>query len=262
LNLKLSKDLKGCKQPTSLKYNFRLTLKTPANFDWGFFILWNNIQSSKKYFFLKFAIWSYFYREAIDDKNHVFGINHSKFENLKDINGKAIAQDKSYHIYNTFIDFHSFCNVFADRTTDGNGIQDLRKIGQKIVHAAAFSAPPTNLGKNIAEGSFFKNGEITLEFKGISVVNDTQCSLIGIDSGESSFKMIINLTPDIEIVTIGSSHYKGDIYKNISSNWVQKVAFDEIVVCETIMPMPPNEINSVVERNILILNVSEEQFFD
>ncbi len=74
--------------------------------------------------------------------------------------------------------------------------------------------------------------------------------------------MIINLTPDIEIVTIGSSHYKGDIYKNISSNWVQKVAFDEIVVCETIMPMPPNEINSVVERNILILNVSEEQFFD
>lgn len=208
------------------------------------------------------ANWSYFYREAIDDKNQVFGINHSKFENLKDITGKAIAQDKSYHIYNTFIDFHSFCNVFADRTTDGNGIQDLKKIGQKIVHAAAFSEPPTNLGKNIADGSFFKNGEITLEFKGVSVVNNKQCALLDVDSGESSFKMIMNITPEIEITTIGSSHYKGDIYKDLFSNWVQKVTFDEIVICETTMPMPPNKINSVVERNILILNVSKEEFFD
>lgn len=108
----------------------------------------------------------YFYREEIDEKKQIFGINHSKLENLKDIIGKPIAQDKSYHIYNTFIDFHSFCNVFADRTTDGNGIQDLRKIGQKIIHSAAFSEPPTNLGKNFAEGLFLKMVKLLLNLRG------------------------------------------------------------------------------------------------
>jgi len=208
------------------------------------------------------ANWSYLFSEGIDDKNQVFGINHSQFENLKDMNGKVIPQDIAYHIYNAFIDFHSFCNVFAERTPNGKGIQDLRKIGQKIIHSAAFTEPPTNLGEYISKGSFFKNGEITLEFKGLSIVNDKQCALIGFDSGESLFKMIMNPAPNMEIITIGSSHYIGDIYKDTSSNWVQKVTLNEIVVSETTMPMPPNKINSVSERSILILNVSKDEFFN
>lgn len=204
--------------------------------------------------------WSYSFQDGIDEKNQVFGIDHSKFENLKDSNGKLIPTDKTYHVYNAFIDFHAFCNVFAEPTAEGKGIQDLKKIGQKIVHAAAFSEPPTHLGKNILDGSFFKNGEITLEFKGLSVANDQGCALIGFDSGESSFKMIVKPMPDFEVVAIGSSHYKGDIYKDFASNWVQKVDFNEIVVTEATMPMSPNKVNSVVERNVLIANVSEEDF--
>jgi hypothetical protein len=203
--------------------------------------------------------WSYSYDEGIDEKNQVFGIDHDKFENLKDSNENLVPTDKAYHIYNAFIDFHAFCNVFAEQTADGNGIQDLKKIGQTIVHSAAFSEPPTHLGKNISEGSFFKNGEITLEFKGLGIANDRECALIGVDSGESSFKMIVKPTPDFEVVAVGSSHYRGDIYKDLVSNWVQKVIFDEIVVTEVTLPMPPNKINSVVERNIVIQNVSQQE---
>ena len=205
--------------------------------------------------------WKYIFKEAgIDEQGQVFGIDHSKFENLTDSKGNIIPPDKSYHVYNAFIDFHSFCNVFAAKAPEGSGIQDLTEIGQKIVHAAAFSEPPVNLGANVSEGSFFKNGEITLEFKGLSVVNGSSCALIEYDSGESSFKMTMNPMPNMEVQTTGSSHYKGDIYKDLTTNWVQKVTMIEFVISETTLPMPPNKINSVNERQIIIRNVSEEEF--
>lgn len=204
--------------------------------------------------------WTYVFKEGRDNNGQVFGIDHGNFENLVDSNGKTLASDKAYHVYNTFIDFHTFCNVFAESTTEGKGIQNLNRIGQKIVHAAAFSEPPVNLGSNVSKGSYFKNGEITLEFKGLSVVHDKPCALLEYDSGESSFKMIIKPIPNMEIQTVGSSHYQGDIYKDLATNWVQKVTMTEFVVSETILPTPPNKINAVVERSIVIHNVSEEEF--
>ncbi len=205
--------------------------------------------------------WTYvFNRAEINGKGEVLGIDHSKFENLEDSNGNTLSAGITYHVYNAFIDFHSFCNVFAERSPTGNGIQDLTKIGQRIVHSAAFSEPPVNLGSQVSEGSFFKNGEITLEFKGLSVVNDKLCALVGYDSGESSFKMKMNPVPDMEIKTVGHSHYKGDIYKSLETNWVQKATMIEFVVSESTLPLPPNKINSVVERNIIIRNVSEKEF--
>ncbi len=205
--------------------------------------------------------WTYIFRSMDqDEKGQVLGIEHSKFENLVDASGKTLPIDKTYHVYNAFIDFHAFCNVFAEPTTAGNGIQNLKKIGQKIIHAAAFSEPPVNLGNNILVGSSFKNGEITLEFKGVSVVNGKSCALLEYDSGESSFKMIMKPMPDLEVRTAGSSHYFGDIYKDLATHWVQKVTMTELVVSETTLPMPPNKINSVIERNIVIRNVSESEF--
>ena len=127
-----------------------------------------------------------------------------------------------------------------------------------IVHGTAFSEAPTHLGKAILEGSYFQNGEVTLEFKGLSIVNGKKCAILGVDSGESSFKMIINPAPEMEITAVGGSHYRGDIYKDLDSKWVQKVIFDEIVVTETTLPMAPHKVNSMIERNIIILNVSGE----
>ena len=195
---------------------------------------------------------------GIDDKGQVFGIDHNKFENLNDGNGNALQTGQKYSIYNAFIDFHSFCDLFALPSPNGNGIQHLSNIGDTIVHAAAFTEAPVNLGNEIKEGSVFKNGEITLNFKGISTIDENLCALVEYDSGESSFKMLMQPAPTFEIKTIGSSHYFGDIYKNLKSNWIQKVTLKEFVVSETIIPAPAsNIINAVIEREILINNIKE-----
>lgn len=207
--------------------------------------------------------WSYLFKRTKDgDFNQgglVLGIDHGKFQGLKDSNGNDLPPDMAYAVYNTFIDFHAFCNVFAERTTAGKGIQDLKKIGQKIVHASAFSEPSTQLASNIADGSSFKNGEVTLEFKGLSVVDDVPCAVVGFDSGDSSFTMIIKPTPDMEIKTVGASHYWGDLHIELESKWVRKVAMGELVVFEVNMGAQ-GSINSVMERNVTIRAVDEDEF--
>lgn len=206
--------------------------------------------------------WSYKFIWGTDESGWVFGIDHDKFENIKNEKGEALSPDFAYFVYNTFIDFHGFCDVFAAPVEggEGKGIQDLKYIGDKIIHAAANSEPPVNLGSNVAEGSTFKNGVATLEFKGISLVDGRLCSLVAFDSGESSFHMIMRPTPNMEIDTVGSSHYKGDLYIDLESYWVRKVVMDEVVVSETVLPMPPNKVNAVIERETTIHNVSKEKF--
>jgi hypothetical protein len=204
--------------------------------------------------------WSYVFNMTptnLDGAGQVLGIDHAKFENLKDANGNAIPQVNAYHVYNAFIDFHSFCNVFAERTASGKGIQDLRKIGQKIVHESAFSEPPVDVGGNVAKGSFFKNGEITLEFEGLGLVDNAPCAIVTVDSGQSSFKMIMNPGTNMEERSVGSSHYKGDIYIDLATKWVRKVTFDELVVTESTMPATQKKRNEIVERNITIRSVKE-----
>jgi len=56
-------------------------------------------------------------------------------------------------------------------------------------------------------------------------------------------------------VFAGSSHYKGDIYLSLATQWVSRVDADETVVSETTLPMPPNKVNAIIERTILIRNV-------
>jgi hypothetical protein len=200
--------------------------------------------------------WKYVFKTTstgIDEKGQVFGINHSKFENLVDNNGKPIPQDKAYPIYNTFVDFHAFNNEFAERTSSGNGIQSLNKIGEKIVHSAAFSESPVHVGINVAGGSFFKNGEITLAFKGLSIINEATSAIVGFDSGESSFKMIVNLSPDMEIQSVGSSHYKDDIYINLESKWIQKIVMDEVVVSEVTLTLAWDLHYQLLQRLIILM---------
>jgi len=208
-------------------------------------------------FILALEGWSYIFKTGVDEQGQVFGIDHERFENLKTGDGRSLPPETAYFVYNTFIDFHGFCDVFARPIEGGKGIQDLRTIGDKIVHAAAFTEPPVNLGSHIAEGSTFKNGEVTLEFKGLSFVDNRSCSVIGFDSGESTFNMIMQPMPTMQIKTSGSSHYKGDLYIDLESNWVQKVVMGELVVSETKMPTPPYKVHSVVERSTIIRSVKQ-----
>ena len=186
----------------------------------------------------------------------MLGVPHAAFENLADAAGRSIPPGNAYHVYNAFIDLHAFCSIFTRPMGNGKGVEALRSIGQKIVHATAFTEAPVDLGSNVAKGSFFRNGEVTLEFKGIGVVDTLPCALLGVDSGRSSFQMTMRPAPTMEMKTTGSSHYKGDIYLNLATQWVDRVDADEMVVTETTLPTPPNKIDSIVERTISIRNVT------
>lgn len=200
--------------------------------------------------------WQYYFSltsNAMDQKGQVFGIDHAKFENLKDENGNAIPPGNTYHVYNAFIDFHSMY-VFCESAGAGNGAQNLKRLGDKVIHAAANSQAPVNLGSSVEKGSYFKNGEVTLLFKGLSWENDKVCALIEYDSGQSSFFMKMKPMPNMEVVTKGSSHYWGDIYKDLAGGWFQKATLHEMVITQTDIPSM-NKMNSTVERSISIKNI-------
>lgn len=144
--------------------------------------------------------------------------------------------------------------VFSEKAEGGNGVQNLKRLGDRIIHAAANSQPPVNLGSQVEEGSYFKNGEVSLLFKGLSWENEKACALIEYDSGESSFFMKMKPMPNVEVTAKGSSHYWGDIYKDLATGWFQKASLREMVVSETDVPSM-TKINSVIERNISIKNV-------
>jgi hypothetical protein len=65
---------------------------------------------------------------------------------------------------------------------------------------------------------------------------------------------------NMEIKTNGSSHYQGDIYKDLYGGWIQKATLHELVVSETVVPGQPNKISSVIERSININNVAGNRF--
>jgi len=171
-----------------------------------------------------------------DEQGQVFGIPHEKFEDLVDSRGAKLDVGRRYPVYNSFIDFHAFDDIIARRSLEGAGLQDLKIPGQGIIHAAAFTEPPVNLGKGIKAGSVFRNGEVRLAFKGLGLVDDRACAVIGFDSGESTFKMIMPMGANMDIVTDGGSEYIGDIYIDLETRWVRKITLDEFVVSETMVP--------------------------
>ena len=73
--------------------------------------------------------------------------------------------------------------------------------------------------------------------------------------------MIKKTTANMQVKMVGSSHYFGDIYKDLEIHWIQKAMSKEFVVSEMILPVSPDKINAIIERNIQIKNVSREAFF-
>jgi hypothetical protein len=209
------------------------------------------------------AGWSYIFSTSptgMDERGQVFGIPHAKFEELADSRGDRLPVGIRYAIYNNFIDFHGFNDVFARPTRGGGGIQDLKAIGQKIIHAASFSQPPVNLGSGIKSGSVFRNGEVTLELKGVSVVDGARCAVVGYDSGESTLRMIMPFGGDKEIETVGGSEYTGDLYIDLGTRWVRKVTMNEFVVTETRFPGPAPKVSGYTVRHLLTRLISQSEF--
>ena len=207
--------------------------------------------------------WSYAFRigpSGLDERGRIFGIDQAKFEKLADVKGEVLPMPVAYSVFNSFIDFHSFGQVFARRTSEGIGIQDLHAIGQKILHASAHSEPPISLGNMVERGSVFRNGAVTLELKGQSLAGNRRCALIGYDSGDSTLEMILRPMPQVTMKVQGGSHYMGDLYVDLETQWLLKATLMEIVVSETSGALLPQKLASVTERRLLLRAVSKRDF--
>jgi len=207
------------------------------------------------------ADWGYGFNpmSGADGKGLVFGVPHDRFEGLADSNGDEFTPDIRYAIYNNFIDFHALNNVFS-RPLFGQGIERLKHIGDRIVHPAAFTEAPVHLGTAVRPGSVYRNGEVTLAFQGISLVDGAACAIVEYDSGESTLRMVMASSEDNDVLTEGGSEYKGDLYIDLETGWVRKVTLDEFVETRSGPVGSKPGTHGCVVRHLLLRLISAEEY--
>jgi hypothetical protein len=71
--------------------------------------------------------------------------------------------------------------------------------------------------------------------------------------------MFMKPAPNMDIKVVGSSHYFGDLYKDLASGWVRKVAMGELVVTKVTMG-EQKLANAVIERISTVRNTSKAEF--
>ena len=108
------------------------------------------------------------------------------------------------------------------------------------------------------KGSEFRNGEMTLEFKGVSLVDGVPCALLQYDSGDSSYTMYMEALPGMDMIAQGASHYQGDVYVELGSNWLRKATLYELVVTEVKTNGEATE-NGIIERESLLKTLTKEE---
>jgi hypothetical protein len=180
--------------------------------------------------------WSYDFDRsvAIDEHGQVLGIPHAKFETLTDNNGNELDAIVAYQVYNQFVQFHAYVDQIATADLEGGkGIQNLKSIGDTVVLDDFSEDLPLTVGLIIREGSVYKPGEETLEFKGLSVVDGEPSALLGIDGGEGSYAMVIETMPNLNAETVGGTRFFGDLYVDLVSMWLKKAEITVVDVTET-----------------------------
>jgi hypothetical protein len=206
--------------------------------------------------------WSYDFDRGvgIDEQGQVLGIPHVKFENLSDDKGTTLDALVGYQIYNQFIQFHAYVDGFASPVLEGgNGIQDLKKIGDKIVLEGFHGDLPLDVGLIIKEGSIYQSGVEMLEFKGLSVVDGNPCALLGVDGGEGSYTMVIEVMPNVNANTVGGTRFFGDIYVDLASMWLKKAEITVVDVTETSMG-DQVVANTTIESHYRIRAITETEY--
>lgn len=205
--------------------------------------------------------YSYTYQPGQDEAGQVFGLDHARFDTLTDEQGESLTVIEHYWVYNTFVDFHSFADYFVTPPKAGHGIQDLVRVGDRVVHVASHSSPPVDLNDDIGEGSTFTNGEIILAFEGLGLEHDNVCALVSIDSGDSSLDMNMNPVPGVDLHVIGYSRYRGRCSINLESHWIERFVGSEVVSTAMTGTTPAGELKrnsvSTVERRIKSVSAQE-----
>lgn len=274
--------LGGTKIPESRYYYFRTVLtdfdkagnRSPGNSFTVFLEMRPSDNGGVEYISRKFTLgrkggdeveipslknWKYSPKDGVDESGQLFGIDHAKFMVMMDANGQFVDMQDGYMVYNHFIDFHALADVLSGSEENKSDISSLKRIGQKIVHSAANSSAPVGLGDSMKKGSEFRNGEMTLEFKGVSLVDNVPCALLGYDSGDSSYTMYMDALPGMDMIAHGASHYQGDVYVELESNHLRKATLYELVVTEVKTNGKPTQ-NGIIERESLLVTMTKEEF--
>lgn len=179
--------------------------------------------------------WSYVFDSSLtgaDERGPLWGIPQERFAQLTDNHGAALPFSVRYAAYVSLIDFHSINDVFSRPMPFGPGIQDLKEIGQRVIHPASFIEAPVQFGKEILPGSTFKNGRVTLEFAGVGIFDGAPCALVAYDAGESTLKMLVALADGAASATEGGSQYKGVIHIDLRSGWVRRATLEEHLIAQ------------------------------
>ena len=196
-------------------------------------------------------------KHDLDDRGQLYGIPEATFEGLTDHTGAKLSFEVGYQVYSAFFYYHGFTN-YAEPTSEGNGLQDLKRVGDKIVHDAAFVESPIP-GKLAKEGSSWKNGEVTLEFEGLTVLDGKTCAILGFDSGDCPWVMPMNYMPVMNLKTVGNSNYRGDIYLDLGTKWVRKLEMILSEITVTSMWGVPVD-KSIPVSKLSIRAMSEAEF--
>jgi len=157
----------------------------------------------------------------LDEQGQLYGIPEAQFEDLIDSTGEKLPFEVGYQVYSTFFYYHAYTE-YAEPIPDGKGVQQLKRIGDKIVHAAAFQETVIP-GSLAGKGSFWKNGEVTLEFKDLGEVDGNACAILGLDWGECTWSMPMTIMRPMRLKTTGVSTCRGDIYLDLEARWVRKL---------------------------------------
>jgi len=197
-------------------------------------------------------------KNGIDEHGQLYGVPEAKFEGLVDHTGAKLPFEVGYQVYSVFHYYHDYTD-YAEPTSEGKGVQHLKRIGDKIIHDGSFAESPLP-GKVAKEGSIWKNGEITLEFKGLSVVDGRLCAIIGLDSGVCPWSMPMTYMPVMNLKTIGVSNYQADIYMDMESKWVRKLDVNLFEITATSMWGIP--VDKSIPRTLLTIRAVSKDELD
>ncbi len=193
---------------------------------------------------------------SVDDRGYLYSIDHGLFSILADALGRPLTSRQKTAAYDAFIDFHRFCDYYARPTFLGKGIQDLHRVGDSVIHAAAYRLLPEAERRETTEPTTTsRNGEVTLEFLGISLRGGEQCALMRVDSGECSRFYTNNRG---EPVVTGSFRYRADLNVELVSGWVAGAAVVERILAGG--PDDGGERPGFLERTFKVRSLSKERF--
>jgi hypothetical protein len=194
---------------------------------------------------------------GIDENDELYSVPEETFEDLVDDSGAKLPFEVGYQVYSAFYYYHSYTD-YAEPNTRGIGIQDLEKIGDRVVVEGSFSESPLP-GKLAKEGSFWKNGEITLGFNGLSIVDGKSCAVLGLDSGVCHWNMPMTYMPVMNLKTVGVSNYQADIYLDLETKWVRKLDMVLFEITSTTMWGIPVE-KSIPVTKLTIKALTKDEF--